>query len=139
MPNLHLFASVGNNADSVASMAETCPQKPGSTILYARPLDTWQLCRRETGAPQPPPHTAAGEKSESENALAADFNSRTRDGDGRTDADGRVRGGGVSVSLRQKREVCRSLLKQSQPPTARSSAVSPESDTLKCSQYIITL
>ena len=67
-------------------MAETCPQKPGSTILYARPLDTWQLCRRETGAPQPP-RTAAGEKSESENALAADFNSRTRDGDGRTDAD----------------------------------------------------
>ena len=76
---------------------------------------------------------AAGEKSESENALAADFNSRTRDGDGR---DGRVRGGGVSVSLRQKREVCRSLLKQSQPPpTARSSAVSPESDTLKCTHY----
>ena len=114
-------------------MAETGPRKSGSTILYARPLDTWQLCRRETGAPQPP-RTAAGEKSESENALAADFNSRTRDGDGRTD--GRVRGGGVSVSLRQKREVCRSLLKQSQPPTARSSAVSPESDTLKCSQYI---
>ena len=71
-------------------MAETGPRKSGSTILYARPLDTWQLCRRETGAPQPP-RTAAGEKSESENALAADFNSRTRDGDGRTDVSAAVK------------------------------------------------
>ena len=51
MPNLHLFASVGNNAGSVASMAETGPRRPGSTISDARPLDTWQLRRRETGAP----------------------------------------------------------------------------------------
>ena len=54
MPNLHLFASVGNNAGSVASMAETGPRRPGSTISDARPLDTWQLRRRETGAPPPP-------------------------------------------------------------------------------------
>ena len=65
------------------------------------------------------------------------IHARATANDGR---DGRVRGGGVSVSLRQKREVCRSLLKQSQPrpPTARSSAVSPESDIFEMQPiYII--
>ena len=90
MPNLHLFASVGNNAaalpawqrlaheDLEAKLPMQGPSTPGSSVggRQVRHADA----------------AAAGEKSESENALAADFNinSRTRDGDGR---DGRVRGG----------------------------------------------
>ena len=49
---------------------------------------------------------AAGEKSESENALAADFNSRTRDGDGR---DGRVRGVAAFQSVCVKSVKCADL------------------------------